>query len=412
MYKAIRQKNGKYIIPDVEIFVPYEDDTIEPKKVHHDELFDFVENFEKQREETRAVYGPEKDYLPRVHISHHDDGVQNRLGAGFLDNLVVRNNILYADLVGVPEGIVQEISQGKYPYRSVEFVGSGPAKRIVSLALLESREPYHKLPIMDELVKMQSKEKRVSIVVHNVEPLIFQKERVLEEENPVDPEETAKMQDDVIKEEDESFDYSYYAKKYEVSEDEIKKMMKKYADEGMCRDLKKMQEGSETLEDSDLENKTELQKFQANIISQFAALKREIHTLRKEKEVDQYSERLRKICETDPTVNFQAEKQVLSELSEKNRSNYLSRLEKSVQFQSPCRPDVLGALTPGEVKRYESALAKKLSEAYTNTLRYSSGEDVKTFQALYPKKEDYVNFGLEEEKKKPGFCKKNLLQEI
>lgn len=421
MYNAIKQKSGKYIIPNVEIFIPYEDEKIDPPRVDSSELFDFVENFEKQRSETQLIFGSEKNYLPRVHVSHHDDGTENRVGVGFLDNLLVRNNILYADMIGVPEVMVEDLANGKYPYRSVEFVGKDKDKRIVSLALLESREPYHKLPIMDEVVKLQkNNSKSVRIVVDNVEALrVFQnnKERKLEDENKdgvVLEDDKTKMQDDPapsnIEEDDESFDYAAYAEKYGCSEDEVKKMMKKYADENLSEEIKRMQSEPVDPDKPVAIPSGDMKKFQASVLVAIGSLQREIKTLKREKEIDVFGDRLRRICSEDTSVNFQAEKQILGELSAKNRETYLSRLERGVQFQSPVRNDVLGVLNPGELKKYESKIAGKLGQAYENTLRNTSGETLKMFQALYPDKKNFVEFGLEQEKKSPGYCKKNLLE--
>lgn len=241
MYRAIQQGDNTYTIPDVEVFLPYADEKIDPPIMNAEDLNLFVMNHEKQKADAAKKFGADKTYLPRVHVAHHEEGsVTNNVGAGFVDNLRVQNGILFADLVKVPANVIDDIEQGKYPYRSVEFVGDMPEVRIIGLALLESREPYHKLPIMDGIQREST-----STFTANEPVRIFQNLR-----NLVDVKKYQK---------ENELDIASYAKKYGCSEDELTQKLQKFMDDEFAEkmqddeDAEKMQDEDEVqeMEDAD-----------------------------------------------------------------------------------------------------------------------------------------------------------------
>lgn len=237
MYKAVLEKDGTYTIHDVEIFLPYADEKIDPPVMNADDLNLFVINHENQKAQAAKKFGANKKYLPRVHISHHEDGgTENNEGAGFLDNLRVNNEILYADLVKVPAEVVDAIGKGKYPYRSVEFVGDMPDVRIIGLALLESREPYHKLPMLTEIERAKAFQKSMG----KSPTRIFQNLR-----NLVDVRKFNK--------EKRGMDVASYAKKYGCSEEELTEKLQKFMDSEYPQQMQDDEDVEQMQDDEDVE---------------------------------------------------------------------------------------------------------------------------------------------------------------
>ena len=106
----------------------------EERKITPETLFSAVQCFQKDREQ---------GYLPRVFLGHHVKVINDeREGVGFLDNLTIRDNVIYADLAGITENGWYQIRTGAYSYVSVELYKN----EILGLALLSSSQPYFKFP--------------------------------------------------------------------------------------------------------------------------------------------------------------------------------------------------------------------------------------------------------------------------
>jgi hypothetical protein len=87
-------------------------------------------------------------YLPAVFVGHNDD-VTEKEAVGFFDNLKVKGETLYADLVQMDKGLKLK----SFPYRSVEIFKN----RISGLALLGSNAPFFKLsPVFQEAEASES----------------------------------------------------------------------------------------------------------------------------------------------------------------------------------------------------------------------------------------------------------------
>jgi len=130
--------DGKtYSILKVPIFKTTEDE--ERGTFNITNLREIVKNFNK---------GVKNDWYPRIFIGHHDpNSTENRLGVGFLDNLVYEDEVIYADFVKINRDVFEDIKNLKYPYRSVEI--KKDTKEIRGLALLESQPPYFSFPILN-----------------------------------------------------------------------------------------------------------------------------------------------------------------------------------------------------------------------------------------------------------------------
>ena len=106
----------------------------EGRKVTEDTLQSAVEIFSKDKKQ---------GYLPRVFLGHHSKLVdEEREGVGFLDNLTLLDNTIYADIGGITENGWYQLRTGAYTYVSVELYKN----EILGLALLSSSPPYFKFP--------------------------------------------------------------------------------------------------------------------------------------------------------------------------------------------------------------------------------------------------------------------------
>lgn len=135
-YSWAQQPNGRFSIFDVEVFKFYEDP--QRGRVGEEEGKEIESNFYRLKKE--GVY-------PRLIIGHNPDGsTDNRPGAGYVDNLHFEGDTLYADFVEIPQEIFTEISDLKYPDRSVEY--NPEKKRVMRVALLESQPGYFDFPLL------------------------------------------------------------------------------------------------------------------------------------------------------------------------------------------------------------------------------------------------------------------------
>ena len=83
-------------------------------------------------------------YRPTIVIGHNRKGGVEKESVGFLDNLVVKGKLLYADLVRIPKAIKEKIIKNAFPNRSVEVLPK--SKRILCMALLGGTTPHFALP--------------------------------------------------------------------------------------------------------------------------------------------------------------------------------------------------------------------------------------------------------------------------
>lgn len=135
-YAWVIQPNGRYSILDIPIFETFNDK--KRGEVSEQNLQQIIRNFQEDK--------LEHYHYPRVHIGHHE-GVEDREGAGYMDNLRVEGNMVLADLVEIPPEVFQAIrDEMKYPYVSAEY---HPEKqKILSLALIQSQSPFFSFPLL------------------------------------------------------------------------------------------------------------------------------------------------------------------------------------------------------------------------------------------------------------------------
>lgn len=156
----VKQPNGRYTILDVPIFGEFQDE--KRGQVTMQDLEEVIKNFQVDKQENYRY--------PRIHIGHHE-GNENRQGAGYLDEIHIKNGVVYADLVEVTPEVFQAIHERmKYPYVSAEY--QPDRKKILSLALLESQTPFFSFP----LLKLEEKQQTTSMFNFGFSELRLQEE--------------------------------------------------------------------------------------------------------------------------------------------------------------------------------------------------------------------------------------------
>lgn len=465
MYRAIEQEDGTYTIKDVEIFLAYDDPRMEPKRIDERGLQELIDTFNEFKNNVSQRFGPDKRFLPSVHIGHHEKGVRrDQAGVGLLDNLYQHNGVLYADIVNIKPDMMKQIAAGRWPHRSLELVGDKSGNmRITSLALLESRDPYHKLPIMD---KVQVVNQGASYQ-ENSRVYCFSYESQLGGTNlawffQADNEKDKK------KEDVPESQFSKYAKKYNMTEEEVEQYMAKYMD-GFDEHLEKEKGGQKqdyqdpappapaappaapvapapTLNPAAVKqmimdclrecgvggpkppidaNNIAMQNPGDPVIFQLQQkiinLERESEALKQQSKMVTFEDELKQICFQNANLNFDANKRILSAIpKDEDRRHFLGSLKESYVFSNHRANMILDDVTLTPVSKTEQKYqkespaikntARKLHEAYNNTIQYSTGEEKKMFMAQWSDVDEFVDFHLGEEKRAPGYCDRSVFQ--
>ncbi len=103
----------------------------------------------------RAQFLREKnDYLAPLHIKHHGTG-ETPKPAGFILPVSVEpmnfhgetQDVMFADLVEIPDSVYQDIKANRLPFRSVEIFDLDKPE-IGSLALLDTEVPFFQFPLL------------------------------------------------------------------------------------------------------------------------------------------------------------------------------------------------------------------------------------------------------------------------
>ncbi len=133
-YKIENEGDGFYTIKDVPIFRMHADRGF---PCNEEWMGDAVENFRLKKEQ---------DFRPHIIVGHQKKDQYEKVSVGFLDNLIFKSKMLYADLVRVPKAIKERIVLNEFPNRSVEILPK--SKRVLALALLGGTTPHFALPQM------------------------------------------------------------------------------------------------------------------------------------------------------------------------------------------------------------------------------------------------------------------------
>ncbi len=131
-YKIIAEGSDFYTVQGVPIF-----------QMHTDRGFPCDESWMTTAVQNHALLRA-GGYRPTIVIGHNRKGGVEKESVGFLDNLVVKGKLLYADLVRIPKAIKEKIVKNAFPNRSVEVLPK--SKRILCMALLGGTTPHFSLP--------------------------------------------------------------------------------------------------------------------------------------------------------------------------------------------------------------------------------------------------------------------------
>jgi hypothetical protein len=110
----------------------------------------------KKAIETAKLDYEERGYMAPLHIHHHGDSDKVERAGFFMPREVRRMvyggkplDILFVDLLKIPDRVYRLVKAGELPYRSVEVSRESDSEpEIKSLALLEHEPPYFKLPLL------------------------------------------------------------------------------------------------------------------------------------------------------------------------------------------------------------------------------------------------------------------------
>ncbi len=146
-YRAEQAADGTWRIFDVPVFAELPKGVKgAPRDIRGDELRECV-RVALQKSEREAFLAP-------LHIYHQEQPTPSepagfflprRVASYMLDGEIV--DTIFADLVGVPDGVFREIDRARFPYRSVEIRSWEPLE-FGGLALLDSQDPYFRFPLL------------------------------------------------------------------------------------------------------------------------------------------------------------------------------------------------------------------------------------------------------------------------
>ena len=331
------------------------------------------------------------DWLPRVHIAHQNyNDTKNCTGVGYIDNLCIKNKIFFADLIDISKQVFEEIMMRKYPYRSVEL--DTAKKRIVGLALLESRPPFFSFPVLD-LEQFQDKQQII----------FFSSEEVMElEENKTteEPKKPDKDNPDNGNKLPEGDTVAF------LSADEIEQLRRFLSVSDRLMGLASIADKLATNSVKPVEKKEERLPEEKPEVSNAAipeVIACELQTLRKKIEqfekdnqnIGIYSQ-LKNICDKDPSINFEKEVKFLEKFeSKRDKETYVERLSaKKGEYEEHFISQFATKFKGEELKEFQGLAGEKRT-VYLNAKRdyidtMKSG-NAKQFGAMYPTLKEYVD---------------------
>lgn len=429
-FNWVKQPNGRYTIFDVPIFGTFKDD--KRGAVEIEDLQHVISSFNENK--------GENFHYPRIHVGHHEK-LENRPGAGYLDNLALRGDTVFADLVEItPDIFEQIIREMKFPYVSAEY--NPDKKQITSLALLESQSPYFKYPLLaltqepqeansfqDYFSDWQSRSDFIMKFQENFQEGVNMEDKEADEKEEPTPKEEfcgdPKGQEKEAMTEDKSKNYNCQEQMGGLHEkidrmlsmiEEIHGWEKEEHEEGSEMDDEDDMEPSEPMppEDNEMaapstvsyQDKTGisraiygLQKGMVQMQKEISQIGRRVVQRDENEKILAAKSRLRQIC-NDRGINFQAEFNKLQRFStDIDRTLFMDTLEL---IQSPKRHPATRALgkfveeSPKEklLSKYqgdEKKIAMQAYDTYLDTKASYTEEDWKKFQAVHGDIDKFVS---------------------
>lgn len=414
-YQWCKNDNGTFTIFQVEIFRTFEDE--QRGKIGEEGLDEIVENFEKEKA---------AGWYPRIHAGHHDRSTENLDGVGYLDNFSRVGQVIFADFAEIEEEDFQDFLKKKYPGRSVEF---DDEKMVIdTLAVLKSQCPYFKFPMLyleEEPTKklnaiqqeLYQKRQFALPYLEKSKMLFFSKLKNKFQDG--DPEDTPPVDPEVTPGDDEKYskfqgELDGLGERMSKMEESIQKMM----DHLGYQEDPSEPEPDATPGDPDKDygpSSVAMQKMKAEMENQRKAFQKQIDDLRKEQKFAGYEEKVKMICDRDPSRNSEALMSTLKRFSsDKDRDTYLDLELKRVPQGQGFHPATQFSKNfdfpeVSEIRQRFSKETPKMQQVaswayqdYFDTINQADERAARKFQKKYPTWSSYVDEKVRREKMVPG----------
>jgi len=430
-YRWCQQPNNRLCIFDVPIFATFSDE--HKGTVDKAGLVKIVAQFT-----TDKVSG----FYPRVHLKHQDNGTENAPGVGFLDNLYIDGNIIYGDLVEIlPEYAKMLTGSGpsRLPGRSVEYLPE--ESRIEGLALLESRSPFFRFPILAlekdplESKALQQFEKR-----RGKKLAFFKKKNITFQDQDSDPNDINNDPASESEAEEQNFCNMQGEGGMEAKMEQLLSVMTQLLeavngeDEGEPEDDgigEELEEDEENVVSSEKPSSVAMQANPAlrvldgqlkQILKFQGCISKRLEGLEGKQAGVSYTEKLRAICCTSETLDFNGLSSHLDKFSTtKDKDNFLIFVEaQAEQYGSHPAMNMLSGVDRQKiagkknkmVQKYHDAqhktqmIAGRAAQDYAETIGQSNRGKGEKFQSIWPDMEKFVDFWVNEEEVSPGAYEK------
>jgi len=436
-----KQPDGKYTIFNVPIMKPFERNKL---KVSRDDLGKVIATFEED-----IVKG----HYPRLQLGHQDfHTTKNAKGVGYIDNLQLGEDTIYADFTDIKDVDFSNIEQ--YPYRSVEInVGSF---RIESLALLESRMPFFVLPML-ALSKEEITPVRESVLAFERRSLALVQlggKSVYTSDENKDEKEDGKKAEEKKEEGKENLKEEVKDKPKEKVEDikEEKETVVKAEGEGHEGEphakeemlfLKGIQDSilsltslvrelhgalidvkdKPTMEEKDIAKPSSVAQNQADPLAEMREMQKsmqlQLDEMKGLRASAQCSNRLKEISDENPAIQFEAHSLILDKFSsEEDKNVYLDSLALNVASYPSHFASFVAGKAPVHTPKEEltsklkeakiemtpelTQLSRRVQKDYWDTLGQTNQGASAQFAAQYPTEFDYVRTSIQNEIDIPG----------
>ena len=345
---------------------------------------------EKRLQKLLQTFNEDKGngFYPRSFLGHHNDFKEDRSPVGFVDALKLSSGTLYATLCEIPESIFFDIKDlHRFLYRSAEIVGD----RLTGVALLDTVPPFFQFPLL-----ALERDGDVLPITFSVRSCFMDEK---DEKKPVDEPIEKKSVDESTTEPTETFG----AKEM----NELKQLLKSVLETLKSHVTK---EESRWADPSTSSVAYSAPKTSQTIIAQ-SPIEKELQTLREELETFKVRDKILRLGTSAEHIRF-LEDNVSKFSTAKDKMAFLDVIaEKSEAFSQPFTPAAKKGQEGQTLAREEASVAREAEKMYEATMQSfkTSGESPEAFTMLWPSKEGFVSYAIEESKKDPGFLKRLVI---
>lgn len=427
-YRWSQQPNGRYTIYDVPIFSVYADD--EKGTADTRDLDEIVSTFRRQRED---------GYYPRLHLGHQKRGktevvegkprhvpdVSNAPGIGYLDQVHRDGDILRADFVEISPENFERFREGDFPGRSIEL---HPTENLIEgVAILESRPPFFRFPVL--FLEPEATEGAETDEYYSVrhEAIIFQEENMnlmdmkgggagdeIPEAIPPENDKLHQCYQDSLESSgqvNQKLDKLVELISALLGAEEREAEAEGYQDEEMG-DMVPPAEGEED-EEGVRSDKPEPVAMQSKS-GEMARLYQRIAVLEGRKDEESHLSRLRKICDENPSVDFEWHKEKLLQFQGSCRKNFLDFVEESASESWSSEHPAKQFARSGEARlssiedtfrqrpAHVREIVKRAARDYRDTVTQKNRRNAELFQKQWGSQEQFVAKMADLEEAAPG----------